>query len=134
MTTTTTPQAQPARQWAIVEIFGRTTIAGAISEHTMGSESLLRVDVPEVRYTDESYVEGKLQLVERTIPAHTKLLGVRAIYSIAYVDEAAAILQAHDIKHEPVTPWRLRDALRDLPAHERHELLTAASGGDERPF
>lgn len=116
--TITSPQL-----WAILELFGHGRIARAVSEHALGSEVFVRVDVPEVTHDDEAYIEGVRQVSKRTIQRHTKLFGPKSIYSCSFVDEATATLAAHKIKHEPVRSWELREALEDLPMADRRMLL-----------
>ena len=58
-------------QWAIVEIFGHDRYVGVISEHQVGGESFIRIDVPEI---------GEHQ-------SFTKLFGKGAIYSITFIEE-----------------------------------------------
>lgn len=115
---------QPApKTWAIVELFGHSRLAGAISEHSLGGETFTRVDVPEVVVPDVERVDGKLRPVRRTIQAHTKLVGGKAIYSVSFVDEAAALVAAHEIKHTPLSDWQLRRQLEQLPLNDRRALL-----------
>lgn len=59
------------RIFAILEIYGKQTYAGIISEHKIGDNSFIRVDVPAV---------GKNQ-------PFTKLFGQKAIFSITFTDE-----------------------------------------------
>lgn len=110
--------SKPADQFAIVELFGHARIAGRISEQTIGGQSFVRVDVPEVEY-----VEPDLHGTNGKIAAHTRSFGAGAIYSINWCDEAAARLAAQAIKHRPINPYSLGDALRDMPAHDRQRLL-----------
>ena len=107
--------ADTADQFAIVELFGHARIAGRISEQTIGGQSFVRIDVPEVRY-DTGLTGG-------VIAAHTRSFGAGAIYSINWCDEAAARLAAQAIKHRPINPYSLGDALRDMTAHDRQRLL-----------
>jgi hypothetical protein len=126
----------PADQFAIVELFGHARIAGRISEQTIGGQSFVRIDVPEVRY--ESH-DGS---IGGTIAAHTRSFGAGAIYSINWCDEATARLAAQAIKHRPVEPYTVRDALRDMTDRDRQRLLAgpvvalqAGDDGDrEEPF
>jgi hypothetical protein len=122
--TTATPEPS-TKQWAILELFGHARLAGAVSEHTFGGDTFTRVDVPEVTWHDEIYLDGQRTTELRVIKAHTKLLGAKAVYSIAFVDEAAALLAAHRIKHEPIRAWELREALEHLPISDRRALLPA---------
>lgn len=115
------PATPSVETWAIVDLFGHARIAGRLSEHQIGGQSFVRVDVPEV--TDKS----------GTTPAHTRLFGAGAIYSVAFVDEATATLAARDIRSEPVTAWSLRNAIQALPQAERAHFLgidMAAPGAD----
>jgi hypothetical protein len=124
-----------------VELFGHARIAGAISEQAFGGAALVRVDVPEVRYTDESYIDGQSAPGEGVIPAHTRSFGAASIYSINWCDEAAALLAAHSIRHQPLRPYSMRNVLASMPDAERQRLLaltagsTAAAGDDDdAPF
>lgn len=118
----------PIKLWAVLELFGHSRIAGQVSEHALGDEVFVRVDVPEVTYAEEAYTDGRRTPQQRTIQPHTKLLGGKAVYSIAFVDEATAILAAHRIKHEPIRAWELREALEDLPLTDRRMLLEQPAG------
>lgn len=117
------PTAEPPKLWAIIELLGRTQIAGAVSEQSFGGETFTRVDIPEVRTTRRAVVDNVWQDLPVTIPAHTKLVGGKAVYSIAFVDEAAALAAAHAFRHHPVSSYTLRDALRLLSPTERQQLL-----------
>src|SRR5574337_221358 len=104
--------AIPFEQWAIVELFGHTRIAGKLTEQTIGGCAFVRVDVPEVVSADGS-----------TLPGFTKLFGQGAIYGISFVDEATAKISARDIQSQPVSVWNLRAGLQGLPATSRQRLL-----------
>jgi hypothetical protein len=71
-----TAPTSPLR-WAIVELFGHATIAGAISEEAFGGGTFTRIDVPEVSWPDEVYVQGKPEVTMRVIAAHSKLFAVQ---------------------------------------------------------
>lgn len=122
-TETANPTTETPKLWAIVELFGHARIAGAVSEYSFGGATFTRVDVPDVTFPDQQYVDGKRALVTRTIAGHTKLLGSNSIYSLAFVDEAAALAAAHAIKHEPVKAYQLREVLESLSLAERKALL-----------
>lgn len=79
----------PESQWAIVELFGHQRIAGQVSEHQLGGQNFIRVDVPTVK--------GR--------PPYTKLFGQGAIYAITFVDEAIATAAAQAIDARPVQPY-----------------------------
>ena len=113
--------AQPAKPalYAVLELFGHARIAGAVSEQTFGGASLVRVDVPEVKLAltdyDAPLVDGARPKKQRTIAAHTRSFGAGAIYSINWCDETTAILAAHSIQHEPLSPYSVREALASMP-------------------
>jgi len=116
-------QATKPTTWAVLELFGHTRLAGAVSEHAYGGDTFTRVDVPAVTYADTGYVDGVSCKVMRTIPAHTKLLGAKSVFSLSFVDEAAALLAAHHIRHEPIKQWELRAGLENLSQTDRRLLL-----------
>lgn len=121
---------QKTDQFAIVELFGHARIAGRISEQVFGGAALVRVDVPEVTYTERVF--GSQPDVSHTIAAHTRSFGGGAIYSINWVDEAAATLAAQSIKHRPIQPYSLQDSLREMGDSARQRLLAAPVAGSER--
>lgn len=127
--TTTSPPAAPQRRWAIVELYGHQRIAGELSHEDLGSDTFVRIDVPEVNVPEEVKVDGRLEVQTRTIPAHTKLLGGKAIYGIEIVDEPTALLAAHAIKRAPMPVYALKDALRGLTPRDRQLLLDSAQEG-----
>jgi hypothetical protein len=112
-------------QYAIVELFGHARIAGRISEQTVGGQSFVRIDVPTIVYEESPGVTGR-------IAAHTRSFGAGAIYSINWCDEGAAALAAQSIKHQPINPYRIRDALRDMPDHDRQRLLAGPVASIQR--
>ncbi len=124
---TTTPPTPP-RQWAIVELFGHQRIAGELLEQSFGGDTFARIDVPEVSWPEEVWVAGERAVQTRTIPAHTKLLGAKAIYGIEIVDEPTAVAAAHAFKRAPMQVYSLREALAGLTDNERRQLLAAPRG------
>jgi hypothetical protein len=64
-------QATKFDEWAIVEVMGRQTFAGRVTEQIFGGTSFVRVDVPAVNGT----------------PAFTKLIGAGSIYAITPTTE-----------------------------------------------
>jgi hypothetical protein len=109
-------------QWAILELFGHTRIAGKISfVCPPGSCAFVRVDVPEVNGA----------------PAFTRLFGSGAIYSITIVDETAALLAARECSPEPMSRWSVNHLLKALPAPADsavdHSELKDLCDDDEAP-
>lgn len=103
--------------WAVLELFGHARIAGAVSEQTFGGATLVRVDVPAVRFEEVDYdikTENGYAKKVRTIPAHTRSFGPGAIYSINWCDEHAATAAAHSIKHEPINPYSAVKAMEAI--------------------
>lgn len=76
-------------QWAIVELFGHSRIAGLVTEHSLGGCNFVRVDVPAVN----------------GFPEFTKLYGNGAIYAISFVDRDIALAAVEKIRSVPVTPY-----------------------------
>lgn len=129
-----TTDSTPAKLHAIVELFGHQRIAGQISEQTFGGVSFVRVDVPELKPTPDSDRRD----ARPRIAAHTRSFGAGAIYSINWCDEDTALVAAHEIRHQPMQPYSVRDAINALPDGDRHRLLTSHRepdlGDDDNPF
>lgn len=79
-------------QWCIVEIMGHKKFAGFVTEQTVGGTAFVRVDVPEVTFTDR----GK----EKTLPAFSKLFGAGSIYCISPCTEETAKAFAAQMRSE----------------------------------
>lgn len=92
-------------QWAIVELFGHTRIAGRVTEQVIGGCSFVRVDVPK---TDSNQ-------------SFTKLFGQGAIYAISFVDEETAIGVAAMLNEKPIDVWSARKMLELEPPREDFE-------------
>lgn len=75
--------------WALVELMGHNKIAGKVTEHKFGNQSMLRVDVPEVE----------------DLPAFTKIIAVNAVYAINPLSETDAIDYAKHLKAKPLDLW-----------------------------
>lgn len=94
-------EAEPKfQQYAIIELFGHSRIAGRVTEQTIGGCAFVRVDVPAMN--------GRQAL--------TKLYGQGAIYAMTFVDEAAALMAAKAIQIQPISTWELEKGLKQLPS------------------
>ena len=81
----------PFREWAIVELFGHTKLAGEVSEVTVGGAGFLRIDVPAIPPLD----------------SFTKLLGPASIYAITIVSEEVARTVVSHLKPRPIKSFDL---------------------------
>lgn len=95
--------AEKFEQFAIVELMGRTVIAGLVSEQVIGGQSFVRVDVP----------------VGEKEAAFTKLFGAAAIYCITPCDEATAIAAVEGLRSKPIDVWKLN--LPQLEANHEND-------------
>lgn len=133
--------------WAIIELFGHARIAGRVSEQTIGGQSFVRVDVPEVRWCiQDGYRNNEATSpTEHVIAAHTRSFGAGAIYAINWCDERAARLAAQSIRDQPIDPYSLKQALASMSDRDRQRLLAGpvtelvggeqdGEGGDEIPY
>ena len=93
-----------APQWAILELFGHTTLAGQVSEATVAGSSVLRIDVPPAP--------------DR--PAFTKFLTMSAIFGITPTDQATALAAVRHLRANPIEPWRLGVDSKQLPTGDEH--------------
>ena len=83
--------------YAIVELMGRSVIAGYVSEQVIAGAAMLRVDVPAVG--DQ--------------PAYSKFVGGSAIYGITPTTQEIAQRAAERLRVRPISEWTLPDrALR----------------------
>lgn len=74
--------------WAVVDLFGHTRVAGKVSEQVIAGSGFVRIDVPETS----------------AAPAHTRLFGPKAVYSIVPVDEQTAKSVAEQLRPPTVIP------------------------------
>lgn len=128
---------EPGQRWAIVELMGRSAIAGLVTEEVLAGRTFLRVDVPEVCWTEVEVVDGKRHIMPRSIAAHTQYVSPDAIYKLVPVDQAAATAVAERVRTRPVAAWDLRELLQQMPVHQRRALLLpdpAADGDGDEPF
>lgn len=83
----TTETKTTLETWAIVELFGHTTVAGYITEQSIGGGAFIRVDVPDI--------DGQ--------PGFTKFYGDKAIYAITPTTEEVARIAVERLRVRPVT-------------------------------
>ena len=84
--------------WAVVELFGHQRISGKVTEHSFGSSTFIRIDVPET----------KLQ------PKFTRIVNPSAIYAINPVTEEVALEMAERIEVKPIDVWDIREMQKKL--------------------
>ena len=82
--------------WAIVELFGHQVIAGRVTDQSVGGETFIRVDVPDI--------DGR--------PAYSRLFGKGAIYSITPTSDEIVRGYLHRNRTEPIQPYMLA-----MPVH-----------------
>lgn len=88
------PTTEGFRSWGLLELMGRTRIAGELSEQTIGGCAFIRVEVPEVG----------------AIPAHTRYFTAQALYGMTPLAEATARKLANYLQSTPVNAYEMRDA------------------------
>jgi len=95
-------------QPAILELFGRQTLAGRVTEAVVGGHAFFRIDVPTL--------DG--------VTGFTKIFGGAAIYAITPVDETTMLNAVRTCRRVPIQPWKL-----ETPA--RLTLVDGQTDGDE---
>jgi len=101
--------------YAIIELMGRQTIAGKVSEYSLGG-TFVRVDVPAVG--------GNV--------GFTKLFGAQAIYG-TFVDRDVCLAAAEKLGRVPVTVYDL-GAVTAEAVKQRLLESTRVDGYDDPPF
>lgn len=94
--TTQTESESSLDCWAIVEVMGRKSYSGKVSEEKIAGHAFVRVDVPETPGCEP----------------FTKLIGPSSIYCITPVSEEIARSRAQQQGAAPVSPWDLDPELR----------------------
>lgn len=89
--TTQTESESSLNCWAIVEVMGRKSYSGKVSEEKIAGHAFVRVDVPETPGCEP----------------FTKLIGPSSIYCITPVAEEIARSRAKEQGATPVSPWEL---------------------------
>jgi hypothetical protein len=108
-------QRQQLDGYAVVEVVGRQTFAGKISEHVIGGAALLRIDIPEVpekQVPYQAYDEKYQPIVKhRTLhgqPSFTKFIGINSIYALTPCTEEVAQRVAEEARKYPISGTALR--------------------------
>lgn len=94
--------------WAILELFGHQKIAGHVKEVALGGDAMLRVDVPEIRYTARLGYGPDAKTEERSIPAFTKFYSPKSVFSMTPVSEETARAAMQSFRSEPIQAFELR--------------------------
>lgn len=105
-----TDQQQKFEQWAIVELLGRKTVAGFVSEQLIAGQALLRVDVPAV---DDQ-------------PGFTQLYGSSSVYCITPTTEEIARVAASRLNVRPVAVYHLPEPNRQLVDSNSNQRISDA--------
>lgn len=85
-------EGQRFEQWAVLELFGYTRVAGKVTEATIAGGSFIRLDVPGQ--------DGEM--------LWTRFYNPSAVYSISPVSEEVATKMAANLVFPPVQPWELK--------------------------
>lgn len=108
---------QPWQGWAVVELIGRSLVAGYVSTQDIAGTAFVRVSVPPITYDPASAVSSW----EST--GFDKFYNPAAIFAIVPTTEAVAREAAERIAARPVKPWVVpvspRAATVDSPAEYR---------------
>lgn len=83
---------------AIVELFGHQRMAGTVTEQNFGSNTFIRIDVPETE----------------TQPGFTRIVNPSAIYAINPVTEEVMRITASQIVAKPIQEWDIREMQKRL--------------------
>lgn len=106
-----TEQSKAFEGWAIVELFGHNTVAGYMTEQSIGGGAFIRIDVPAV---NEDH------------PAFTKFYGDKAVYAITPVSEEVAKAAIQRLQVRPVSSYVL-----PVPSSNRQLVDSHAQLDDE---
>jgi hypothetical protein len=99
MSTEATPQIESFDSYAIVELMGRTMLAGKVTTVNLAGRGFLRIDVPTVN--------GQ--------PGFTKFQSPDSIWGLTPVDQETAERAAAGLKAKPIEIWTLHLTQRQLP-------------------
>jgi hypothetical protein len=94
---------EPFEIWALVELMGHQKIAGKVTEHKFGNQSMVRVDVPEVPASESA--SGR--------PAFTKILSIGSLYAINPMTERDVRDYAAKLKAMPLDIFDLNGLFQE---------------------
>jgi len=107
--------------WFLLELFGHTKIAGKVSEVTLGTTVMLRVDVPEVKYQSRDYMSNKV--VEQTIAPFTKFYSTASLFAATPINEETAKAMMQNLRVVPVQEFEVRPALPAPQEQDEEEAI-----------
>jgi hypothetical protein len=113
--------------WAIVELMGHRRIAGRVTEQTIGSAALLRIDVPDCPAEPERQEGPYRYAAKEAIPAYTQFYGVASVYCLTPTTEEIARKVTLQQRERPV-------ALFDVAPRVSPMLVASpddSEGGDD---
>ena len=95
--------------FAIVELFGHQKIASKVTEHSLGSATFIRIDVPETKAS----------------APFTRFVNPSAVYAINPVTEEVMISKAESLLVQPIESWDIR---------KMHEKLLLLGNGHDKQY
>jgi hypothetical protein len=101
--------------WFILELFGHQKVAGLVKTVPLGGDAMLRVDVPEIKYTRRVYAPGKVEDLLETIPAFTKFYSPKSVYAMTPVSEETCKAAMQSFRSTPVNTFELRQPALPVP-------------------
>ena len=93
------PQIESFESYAIIELMGRTMLAGKVTVVNLAGRGFLRIDVPTVN----------------GLPGFTKFQSPDSIWGLTPVDQETAERAAAGLKAKPIEVWTLHLPERQLP-------------------
>lgn len=117
--TETTATHEKFESWGMLELMGRTKLAGKISEQIIGGCHFIRIDVPAI--TD--------------LPGYTRFFTQAAIYGLTPTSENVARAVAASLRSEPVHAWDMRAAAQGALTFAGSDSPSGRGGDDvDLPF
>lgn len=107
-------EAKVFETWGILELFGHKKMAGMICEQTIGSVTMIRIDVPEVGDASR----------------FSKLYNPSAIYGITPTDEATARAAACSWRERPLDYYTIQSIVDERVARLQFEPQEVIDDGE----